>query len=124
MGEPNGEPTSTGIRPRQAMYGHSRGWQMPHRATSSHVQRRYELALQARGHWFDPSCAHPKRAGQTTDLGPIAWIPRSPDPHLTVVMNVDRRQSAAPIGPGMARRKGLKAAALEQIGRASCRERG
>jgi hypothetical protein len=40
LGEPNGEPTSTGIRPRQATSSHSRGWQMPHRATSSHVQRR------------------------------------------------------------------------------------
>jgi hypothetical protein len=31
---------------------------MPRQATSSHVQRRYELVLQARGHWFETSCAH------------------------------------------------------------------
>jgi hypothetical protein len=58
LGEPNGEPTSTGTRPRQATSSHSRDWQMPHRATSSHVQRRYVLALQARGRWFEPTCAH------------------------------------------------------------------
>jgi hypothetical protein len=52
------EPTSTGVRPRQATSSHSRGWQMPHRATSSHVQRRYELVLQARGRRFEPCCAH------------------------------------------------------------------
>jgi hypothetical protein len=44
MGEPNGEPTPTAIR--------------PHQATSSHVQRRYVLALQARGRRFEPCCAH------------------------------------------------------------------
>jgi hypothetical protein len=49
LGEPNGEPTSTGFRPRQATSSHGRGWQMPHRAMSSHVQRRYDLVLQARG---------------------------------------------------------------------------
>jgi hypothetical protein len=38
-GEPKGEPTSIGIRPRQATSSHSRGWQMPRQATSSHVQR-------------------------------------------------------------------------------------
>ncbi len=27
------------------------------------------FALQARGHWFDPSCAHPEIPGQHTDLG-------------------------------------------------------
>ena len=58
MGEPNGEPTSTGIRPRQATSSHSDRWQLPHRATSSHAQRRYVLALQARGRRFEPCCAH------------------------------------------------------------------
>jgi hypothetical protein len=58
LGEPKGEPTSTGIRPRQATSSHSHGWQMPRRATSSHVQRRYELVLQARGRRFEPCCAH------------------------------------------------------------------
>src|ERR1035437_349888 len=57
-GEPNGEPTSTGTRPCQATSSHSRGWQMPHRATSSHVQRPYVLVLQARGRRFEPCCAH------------------------------------------------------------------
>jgi hypothetical protein len=36
MGEPNGEPTSTGIRPRQATSSHSHRWWMPRQATSSH----------------------------------------------------------------------------------------
>jgi hypothetical protein len=58
MGEPNGEPASTGIRPHQATSSHNCGWQMPHWATSSHVQRRYVLALQARGRRFEPCCAH------------------------------------------------------------------
>ena len=58
MGEPNGGPTPTGIRPRQATSSHGCGWQMPRRATYSHVQRRFVLALQARGRWFEPSCAH------------------------------------------------------------------
>jgi len=49
---------STGIRPRQATSSHSHRWQMPHRATPSHVQRRHDLALQARGHWFETSYAH------------------------------------------------------------------
>ena len=31
---------------------------MPDQATSGDVRRRYELSLQARGHWFEPSCAH------------------------------------------------------------------
>jgi hypothetical protein len=57
-GEPNGEPASTGTRPRQATSSHSHRWQMPHQATSSHVQRRYELVLQARGRRFEPCCAH------------------------------------------------------------------
>src|ERR1022692_2720104 len=57
-GEPNGEPTSTGIRPHQATSSHSRGWQMPHWATSSHVWRLYDLVLQARGRRFEPYCAH------------------------------------------------------------------
>jgi hypothetical protein len=35
VGEPNGEPTTTGIRRRQATPSHSRGWQMPCPATSS-----------------------------------------------------------------------------------------
>ena len=65
MGESNGEPTSTGIRPRQAMSSRSRGWQMPHWATSSHVQRRYELALQARGRRFEPCCTHCFRRPET-----------------------------------------------------------
>jgi hypothetical protein len=64
MGEPNGEPTPTGIRPRQATSSHGCGWQMPHRATSSHVQRRYVLALQARGRRFEPCCAHCFRRSQ------------------------------------------------------------
>ena len=64
MGEPNGEPTSTGIRPHQATSSHSRGWQMPRQATSSHVQRRYELVLQARGRRFEPCCAHCFRSSE------------------------------------------------------------
>ena len=56
--EPNGGPTTTGIRPHQATSSHSRGWQMPHRATYSHVQRPYDLVLQARGRRFEPCCAH------------------------------------------------------------------
>ena len=31
---------------------------MPYQATPSNVLRRHELSLQARGHWFEPSCAH------------------------------------------------------------------
>lgn len=31
---------------------------MPHQATSGDVPRRQERALQARGDWFQPSCAH------------------------------------------------------------------
>ncbi|SRR6266536_732263 len=57
-GEPNGEPTTSGTRPRQATSSHGHCWWMPRRATSSHVQRRYDLALQARGRWFEPTCAH------------------------------------------------------------------
>jgi hypothetical protein len=57
-GEPNGEPTSTGIRPHQATSSHSHRWWMPHQATYSHVQRRYVLAIQARGRRFEPCCAH------------------------------------------------------------------
>ena len=34
---------------------------MPYQATSGDVPRRYERTLQARGHWFEPSCAHQVR---------------------------------------------------------------
>ena len=37
-GAPNGEPTTTGIRPRQATSSHGPRWWMARRATSSHVQ--------------------------------------------------------------------------------------
>src|SRR5258708_984026 len=53
------------------------------------------FALQARGRWFDPSCAHPERPGQGTDLGPAGRVSRSSDRHLTVVVNVDFRHSAS-----------------------------
>ena len=35
---------------------------MPLQATAGDVQRRYERTLQARGHWFEPSCAHQIRS--------------------------------------------------------------
>src|SRR5438128_1753433 len=34
---------------------------MPYQATPGYVPRRYERTLQARGHWFEPSCAHQVR---------------------------------------------------------------
>ena len=34
---------------------------MPYQATPGDVPRRYERTLQARGHWFEPSCAHQVR---------------------------------------------------------------
>jgi hypothetical protein len=68
MGEPNGEPTTTGIRPRQATSSHSRGWQTPRRAMSSYVQRRYFLVLQARGRRFEPCCAHQPHSPQVSAL--------------------------------------------------------
>src|ERR1022692_268411 len=57
-GEPNGEPTTTDTRPRQATSSHDHRCSIAHRATSSHVKRPYFLVLQARGRRFEPCCAH------------------------------------------------------------------
>jgi hypothetical protein len=49
------------------------------------------LALQARGHWFDPSCAHPKDQATMQVLARVT----GPQDRLTVVVDVDFRYSAA-----------------------------
>jgi len=56
--EPSQEPTATGTRPHRATASQHRRRQTPHQATSSTLQQRRIRALQARGHWFEPSCAH------------------------------------------------------------------
>ena len=99
IGEPNGEPTSTGARPRQATSSHSRGWQMPHPATSSHVQRRYVLALQARGRRFEPCCAHCFRSSEACcDLEKI--VGSLTGSQLIVILSVVGAMRRAPRGTG------------------------
>ena len=56
--EPNQEPTATGSEPRMATPSQHRRWQTALQATPSTAQRSGARALQARGHWFETSCAH------------------------------------------------------------------
>jgi hypothetical protein len=57
--EPNGEPTEADAGRRTATSGDNQFSELPLQATPGDVPRRKNCALQARGHWFEPSCAHP-----------------------------------------------------------------
>jgi len=56
--EPNQEPTTADTGPHWATASHHRCRQMPQQAVPSTIQPPRGCALQARGHWFEPSCAH------------------------------------------------------------------
>ncbi len=81
--EPNQEPTIADTGPHWATASHHRCRQMPQQAMPSTIQPPRRCALQARGRWFEPSCArqeqHSERdheSGQTRR--PLAWNSRLP----------------------------------------------
>jgi hypothetical protein len=98
VGEPNGEPTQADTGQRRATPGDNNSSLLAEQATADDAQRRNERVLQARGHWFEPSCAHQVRgyarrlvrltesqaksrtAPRTVTLAPIAAIARRPRP--------------------------------------------
>jgi hypothetical protein len=77
-GEPNGEPMTADTEPHQATVGNYCCWSMTYRALPAIVQRRRCCALQARGHWFEPSCAHqPEHPDRDHETGPACHSPNT-----------------------------------------------
>jgi hypothetical protein len=57
-GEPNGEPAQADGRRRTAASSDEQRSYLAPQAIARDVPRQFGHALQARGHWFEPSCAH------------------------------------------------------------------